>query len=272
MRVREVLSILLLLLRSSLEEDTVAKDLGAHQLERLVELLTSQECEDLLSALSHPEEDIFQKLDHLSLENNQLDLQARVRRDTGTEPDKEAPCRTSLTEWLQKHGKQTYYDRLARALQQIGRTDIAIEVGKNINQDKSLNMKRYVEDYHKRVNNLELPMVQTEDHPHVDQQAHARQVRDLRWSDLELLVERASVPPYQRRPLQGAWPLVYGLLAGFGGAFLISVPLLLFLLRISRGDLLSLSCSRGRSSSQRRHRQPSQRLWTREAGSCGDGS
>ena len=185
---------------SSLRWPTVAKDLGAHQLERLVELLTSQECEDLLSALSHPEEDIFQKLDHLSLENNQLDLQARVRRDTGTDvvtsqllrpvqiglnefeclsclsvlslcpicpiclsylsvlsvlsvcpvcplclsclsslsaldhvcvtmcwqPDKEAPCRTSLTEWLQKHGKQTYYDRLARALQQIGRTDIAI--------------------------------------------------------------------------------------------------------------------------------------------------
>ncbi|XP_062314107.1 uncharacterized protein LOC134018245 isoform X2 [Osmerus eperlanus] len=228
MRVREVLSILLLLLRTSLEEDTVAKDLGAHQLERLVELLTSQECEDLLSALSHPEDDIFHKLDHLSLENNELDLQARVRRDT--------------------------------------------EVGKNINQDKSLNMKRYVEDYHKHVNNLELPMVQTEDDPHVDQQPQARQVRDLRWSDLELLVERAPVPPYQRRPLQGAWPLVYGLLAGFGGAFLISVPLLLFLLRISRGDLLSLSCSRGRSSSQRRHRHPSQTRWTREAGSCGDGS
>lgn len=58
--------------------------MGVHQLGRLVELLTSRECENLFSALSHPEENIFQQLDHLSLENNQLDLQKRVKRDTGT--------------------------------------------------------------------------------------------------------------------------------------------------------------------------------------------
>lgn len=59
----------------------VAVDVGVHQLERLVELLTSKECEDLLSALSHPEENIFQHLDRLSPENNQLDLKARSKRD-----------------------------------------------------------------------------------------------------------------------------------------------------------------------------------------------
>lgn len=36
------------------------------------------------------------------------------------------PCHSALKDWLQIHGKQIYYDRLSRALQQIGRTDIAI--------------------------------------------------------------------------------------------------------------------------------------------------
>lgn len=38
----------------------------------------------------------------------------------------EARCRTALTDWLQKYGEQIYYDRLTRALQHIGRTDVAI--------------------------------------------------------------------------------------------------------------------------------------------------
>lgn len=62
----------------------VAEDIGAHQLERLVELLTSKECEDLLLALSHPEENIFQRIDRLSPEKNQLDVKPRAKRDTSS--------------------------------------------------------------------------------------------------------------------------------------------------------------------------------------------
>lgn len=60
----------------------VAEDISVHQLARLVELLTSKECEDLLFALSHPEENIFQQLERLSAENNHLDLMPRSKRDT----------------------------------------------------------------------------------------------------------------------------------------------------------------------------------------------
>lgn len=60
----------------------VGEDIGIHQLERLVELLTSKECEDLLFALSHPEENIFHRLERLTPERNQLDLNPRVKRDT----------------------------------------------------------------------------------------------------------------------------------------------------------------------------------------------
>lgn len=40
-------------------------------------------------------------------------------------PGSEAQCRAALTDWLVKYGEQTYYDRLSRALQHIGRTDVA---------------------------------------------------------------------------------------------------------------------------------------------------
>lgn len=62
----------------------VAHDIGAHQLERLVELLTPKECEDLLRTLSQPEENIFQHIDKLSPENNQLHTQSRAKRDAAS--------------------------------------------------------------------------------------------------------------------------------------------------------------------------------------------
>lgn len=35
-------------------------------------------------------------------------------------------------------------------------------MGKNVNQDKALKIKRYVEDYHKYVSSLNVPTVQTD--------------------------------------------------------------------------------------------------------------
>ncbi|XP_040914521.1 transmembrane and death domain protein 1-like [Toxotes jaculatrix] len=225
-----------LLQSSTLGEDTVAEDIGVHQLERLVELLTSKECEDLLFALSHPEENIFQHLERLSPEKNQLDLKPRAKRDTSAAVDSEAQCRTALTDWLLRNGEQTYYDRLSRALQHIGRTDIAIEVGKNINQDKALNLKRYVDGYHKYVSSLNFPSVQSDakHHEHARKRVRKIKVRDLTWRDLDLIVERAPVPPYEKGPLDVALPLLYGILVGFGGTLLAGIFILLVIIRISR--------------------------------------
>ncbi|KAM6924352.1 transmembrane and death domain protein 1 [Xenentodon cancila] len=202
-------------------EDTVAEDIGVHQLERLVELLTSRECENLLTALSHPEESIFQHLDRLSPEKNQLDLKPRAKRDTSA-AGYETQCRLALTDWLLKYGEKTYYDRLSRALQHIGRTDIAIEMGKNINQDKALSLKRYVEDYHKYVSSLNFPLVNADakKHQHEHQRVRKKRGKDLTWHDLDLVLERAPVPLYQRGPLDVFLPLFYGILLGFGGILL----------------------------------------------------
>ncbi|XP_028309640.1 transmembrane and death domain protein 1 isoform X2 [Gouania willdenowi] len=142
-------------------QDTVSEDIGVHQLERLVELLTSTECEKLLSALSQPEEDIFKRLERLSAEKNTLDVKVyRTKRDVSSATDrKKKRCRDDLTNWLLKNGVKIYYDRLSRALYHIGRTDVAIELGKNINQQKALNLKRYVEDYVKYVDSLKAPSI-----------------------------------------------------------------------------------------------------------------
>lgn len=62
---------------------SVEEDLGSHQLQRLVDLLTVHECEELLMRLSKPEEHIFSQLNHLSEETNQFSLPSRRPRDTG---------------------------------------------------------------------------------------------------------------------------------------------------------------------------------------------
>ncbi|XP_074538454.1 transmembrane and death domain protein 1 [Halichoeres trimaculatus] len=224
---------IVLLLGSALGEDTVSEDIGSHQLERLVELLTSSECEDLLFTLSHPEENIFKHLERLSPERNQLDLKPRAKRDTSSAEDSEAQCRTALTDWLLRYGEQTYYDRLSRALQHIGRTDIAIEIGKNINQDKVLSLKRYVEDYHKYVASLNASPVKPKNGKHKAKTVSKRKVRDLTWRDLDLIVERAPVTPYQKGPLDVVLPLSNGFLMGFGGTLLIGAATLLVINRIA---------------------------------------
>ncbi|KAK9954473.1 hypothetical protein ABG768_016535 [Culter alburnus] len=229
---------LLLFFIPSFADDTVAEDIGPHQLERLVELLTYHECVELISAMSQPEENIFQHLDRLSAEKNQL-LRSRRRRNIDQKP----PCRSALKDWLQIHGKEIYYDRLSRALHQIARTDIAIEVGKNINQDKTLAIQRYVEGYHELVSQMATHLENHEPEDHDDHGDHekvlqysAKQGRGFTWKDVDLVVKRQPVPPYQHHLLDRAWPLLYGLLLGFASALLMSVAILLISIYVSHGN------------------------------------
>ncbi|KAL6119495.1 uncharacterized protein ACO6RY_04051 [Pungitius sinensis] len=238
MKVWSFLFLFFLLLSPTLGEDTVADDIGVHQLERLVELLTSGECEDLLTALSHPEENIFQRIERLSPETNPLDPRApkpRAKREASPAADDEARCRLALTDWMLRHGQQTYYDRLSRALQHVGRTDIALEVGKNINQDKALKIKRYVEDYHKYVNSLNIPGEQpdSEDQQHdAPHTVKKRRARPLTARDLDLVVERSPVPVYQKGLSDVALPLLWGILLGFGGTLVLGTCIVLVAVHI----------------------------------------
>ncbi|XP_035377645.1 uncharacterized protein LOC118240663 [Electrophorus electricus] len=190
-----VLLCLLLLARPGLCADAVSEDVGVHQLQRLVELLTVHECEVLLLTISRPEENVFKQLDRLSAENNQLGLPPRTRR--------------------------------------------SLELGKNINQDKVLSLYRHVDAYDKFVNDAASRLTRSppeEDRHTETAQRSARKVRGLAWNDLDLVVKRHPVAPYERRVLDGAWPLLYGLLLGVGGAFVVGVLILLVTTHVSQRD------------------------------------
>ncbi|KAK2825117.1 hypothetical protein Q7C36_019044 [Tachysurus vachellii] len=220
-----------LLLSPSLSEDTVMVDLGLHQLQRLVDLLTVHECEELLMTLSNPVENISNQLHSLSEETNQFRMIGRSPRDT----DKKSHCHSVLIDWLQTNGEQMYYDRLSRTLQQIGRTDIAIELGKNINQDKTLAMQRYVDEYHEHINQIPSYLM----HSQAEETHHSvKKARSLSWKHLDLVVEWQPTPPYQHHMMDGVWPLIIGLILGIVGALLLGIPtLLLFILGLSQCDL-----------------------------------
>ncbi|TRY95422.1 hypothetical protein DNTS_004833 [Danionella cerebrum] len=204
-----------------LSDDTVAEDISPRQLERLVQLLTIRECEEFFSIISQPEEDIFEHLEELSEERNQL-FPSRKRRDAYEKNS----CRSELKDWLQIHGEEIYYDRLSRALQKIGRTDIAIEVGKNINQDKTLALEKYVEGYHQLVNQMTSQLENHHPDAHLENseqevlQLSAKQARGFSWKDFDLVVVRKPLPPDQRHLFHRAWPLIFGLLVGFYSALL----------------------------------------------------
>ncbi|XP_027000300.2 transmembrane and death domain protein 1-like isoform X1 [Tachysurus fulvidraco] len=209
-----------LLLSPSLSEDT-----GLHQLQRLVDLLTVHECEELLMTLSNPVEN-----HSLSEETNQFRMIGRTPRGT----DKKSHCHSLLIDWLQTNGEQMYYDRLSRTLQQIGRTDIAIELGKNINQDQTLAMQRYVDKYHEHINQIPSYLM----HSQAEETHHSVKARSLSWKDLDLVVEWQPKPPYQHHMLDGVWTLIIGLILGVIGALLLGIPtLLLFILGLSQCDL-----------------------------------
>ncbi|KPP73863.1 hypothetical protein Z043_107027 [Scleropages formosus] len=239
----------------------------------MVELLTAEECKNFLDLLSHREESILQRIERLSPKAGQLPLpngSLRRRRTAGTTAalfrhcgtrntyGQKTLCQDSLLEWLLAHGKQIYYDRLSRTLMQIGRTDIAkvqrfvpcvvrLEVAKNINQDKILSLQRYVEGYHQSMAAAESSLVQPVEtrSQKAETQGTERQVRDPR--DLELVVVHERRPPYSRHLLTGTLPLVYGILLGFLGTILTGVPIVLFVLHISRSDmekLLKKPCKR----------------------------
>ncbi|XP_049342438.1 transmembrane and death domain protein 1-like isoform X2 [Astyanax mexicanus] len=196
MQIQTLLFLLLLFfLGLSHSERTVAEELGSHQLQRLVDLLTVHECEELFLALTNPEEKVFKQLERLSSEKNPLRPHPRTPRD--------------------------------------------IEVGKNLNQDKTLGLQRYVEEYHEQVNKMTSQFIlpQSEaDHHEETPDVSARQVRSLSWKDLDLVVERQLVPPYRRQFLDGAWPLLYGLIFGFVAALGVGLPVMLFTMRICLGS------------------------------------
>ncbi|KAM6038708.1 transmembrane and death domain protein 1 [Theristicus caerulescens] len=196
--------ILLLLAVGGCCEDTVAANVGSHTMSRIAELLSPSECRQLQGWLAGPDGDLGEReLEQLSEENNPIHPHRRdLRGPMG--------CSEALRDWLETAGEVTTWDRLARGLHQIGRSDIARELGKNLNQDRSLELRRNVEEYGRAVQHLTSSLLlEGERHGGArGRRAPAEDPGDLRF-------ERRPPPPYTRSLLGWVGPVVSGVLGGF---------------------------------------------------------
>ncbi|XP_025068185.1 uncharacterized protein C12orf81-like [Alligator sinensis] len=213
---------LLLLVTGVACDDTAADDIGPHTMGRIAELLSPEECHEFYVDITSPEEDVDKELARLSEEKNPI--HARPRRAIASTEQ----CRDILTQWLRTDGDALYWDRLARALRRIGRPDVSYELGKNLNQDKNLELKRNVDEYHERVAHLTSSLLLEDDEKYGERQrrGQARRARGAglaleAWDALELVIERRPQPPYNRSLFSWVSPVA----TGFAGGLLASVLL-----------------------------------------------
>ncbi|KAM5287977.1 transmembrane and death domain protein 1 [Ctenodactylus gundi] len=225
--------------------------MGPHAALRLAELLTPEECGHFRSLLEAPEPDVEAELARLSEDRlarpepptpasgSPGPLRRRrqaAARDPAADPagpsaeSQEASdgCRETLASWLAAEAPALPWDRVARALRRSGRPDVARELGKNLHQQATLQLRRFGRPY--------LP-------PPGAPAAPARAPRPRRasapepdWDALALVMERLPQPPYERSPAGWAAPLALGLLTGFLGALGTGALLVLLTLWVTGGD------------------------------------
>lgn len=198
------LALLLLLPLNSRGDDSVASSVGRHTMGRIAHLLSPSECHQLQAELNSPDKELeeLEELVALSQEENPAPHRRR-RRGIHSKG-----CSEALRLWLVTTGETTTWDRLVRALHQIGRSDIARELGKNLNQDRSLELKRNVEGYSRSVQHLSSAQLQPRG----------------RRAPLpgEMLFERQRPSRYSRGLLGWLRPLVLGVLGAFVSSVLLT--------------------------------------------------
>ncbi|TRZ09339.1 hypothetical protein HGM15179_017764 [Zosterops borbonicus] len=199
------LALLLLLPLNGRGDDSVASSVGRHTMGRIADLLSPSECHQLQAELNSPDEELeeLEELVALSQEENPAPHRRRRRRGIHSKG-----CSEALRLWLVTTGETTTWDRLVRALHQIGRSDIARELGKNLNQDRSLELKRNVEGYSRSVQHLSSAQLQPRG----------------RRAPLpgEMLFERQRPSRYSRGLLGWLRPLVLGVLGAFVSSVLLT--------------------------------------------------
>ncbi|XP_066193528.1 LOW QUALITY PROTEIN: transmembrane and death domain protein 1 [Sylvia atricapilla] len=196
------LALLFSLPLGGLGDDSVAATVGGHTMGRIAELLGSSECHQLQAELNGPDQEL-EELQELQVVPEEKNPARRRRRDIRSARG----CSEALRSWLVTRGEVTTWDRLVRALRRIGRWDVAKELGKNLNQDRSLEMRRNVEGYSRGVKHLSSWQLQP---------------RGRRAPLVAALLFERRPPSQYGRGLLGWLPLVvWGVL----GAFLTSVLL-----------------------------------------------
>ncbi|KAK2490980.1 hypothetical protein MC885_012310 [Smutsia gigantea] len=224
--------------------------MGPHAAVRLAELLTPEECGHFQSLLKAPEPDVEDELARLSEDRLARPeppkpttalpggpWRRRRRQEASGAPaggEAEAAedsdgCREGLAAWLTAQAPTLSWDRVARALRRSGRPDVARELGKNLHQQATLQLRKFGHRY--------LPPPGAPSAPGAPAPRPRRaSAPEPNWDELELTVERLPQAPYQRSPTGWAGPLTLGFFAGFVGALGAGALLILLTLWVTGGD------------------------------------
>ncbi|XP_077024097.1 transmembrane and death domain protein 1 [Tamandua tetradactyla] len=233
--------------------------MGPHAAVRLAELLTPEECGHFRSLLEAPEPDVEAELARLSedrlaraeplepAEPSESKGGLRRRRREATEYPEGQPaepgvvsggCREALGAWLAALAPSLSWDRVARALRRSGRPDVARELGKNLHQQATLQLRKFGQAYLPPPGTAAPPAPIPRPAPGPAPGPRPRRALgpEPDWDELELIVERLPQAPYERSPTAWARPLVLGLLTGFVGALGTGALLIVFTLWLTGGD------------------------------------
>ncbi|XP_075122490.1 transmembrane and death domain protein 1 [Leptodactylus fuscus] len=200
----------LLFTSSGLCEDTVADDIGPHMIMRISKLLTPLECQNFYLRITRPNRDKEMVLEDLSPE---IEPRERKRRAIVTTED----CTKTMKNWVQSKGDTVYWDRVFATLYRVGRVDVAVELAKNLNHDKTMGMKKSADELSKP-QNLKSSLLIYEDEKNVENMRHVRDLTSIKDEDWDLIVERHQLPPYNRHLNEWCRCMVYGVIFGFFAA------------------------------------------------------
>lgn len=130
-------TLLLLATHTSYINMAVTTSPEATTLDSISELLKPEECQELYIRIAAPQKDAQEPPEKDLLPSTQWQ-----------EISSMAQCKESLNHWLEMEKGNVDWDRLARALRQIGRPDVSRELKKSLNKNRSLEPKWNVEENH----------------------------------------------------------------------------------------------------------------------------
>ncbi|KAM8777527.1 transmembrane and death domain protein 1 [Rhynchonycteris naso] len=213
--------------------------MGPHTAVRLAELLTPEECSHFQSLLKAPEPDVKAELARLS-ENRlaraeppwptsrSLGRRQREVKERAPYPEEVSEdCREGLAAWLSAEALHLTWDRIARALRRSGRPDVAWELGKNLHQQATLQLRKFGQRYLRP---------RTPPAPASAPRSRRAAGPYPNWGELKLIVERLPQAPYERSPAGWVGPLVLGFFTGFMGTLGTGALLMLLTQWITGGD------------------------------------
>ncbi|XP_041591543.1 transmembrane and death domain protein 1 [Vulpes lagopus] len=229
--------------------------MGPHAAVRLAELLTPEECDHFQSLLKTPEPDVEAELARLSedrlarartpgptsappggrwrwrwLRRARARARARARRAAAEPAGESEGCRQALAAWLVDEASTLPWDRVARALRRSGRPDVARELGKNLHQQATLQLRK------SSLRPAPRPASGPAPGPGPAPRPRRAALREPAWDELQLIVERLPQAPFARSPAGWVWPLALGLATGFVGALGAGALLIPLTLWLTGGD------------------------------------